>query len=60
MCGISQMQLDTLTRVMGKKDAGEVREIMPNKHGCPSQFISMMVKAPTWIQGTKLLNQVIT
>ena len=34
------MQLDTHTRVTGKKDAGEVGELMPNRRGCPSRFIS--------------------
>ena len=42
--GTAQWQLDTRTCVNGKKRAGKLNEYMPNPHGCPSGFKSVMVR----------------
>ena len=43
----AQMQLDTRTRVTGKKDADKVGELMLNRRWWPSRFIFVTVRAPT-------------
>ena len=42
--GTAQRQLDTRTRVNGKKLAGNLNEYMSNLRGCPSRFKSVTVR----------------
>ena len=46
--GAAQRQLDTRTRVNGKRLAGKLNEHMPNPCGCPSPVKSVTVRLLVW------------
>ena len=48
MYGTAQRQLDTRTRVNGKKRVGKLNEYMPNLRGHPSRFKSVTVRLLVW------------
>ena len=56
MVYVVQKQLDTLMHVTGKNGVGKLSECMSkNLSGCPSQFISMMVRLIVSFPGYKVL-----